>query len=151
MSFRTIEKVITLRAPQKKVWEILTRDDHTRTWYAAFREGSHAVTDWKEGSKAAFLDNDDNGIVGIIETSQPFSLLSLVYTGAIKKGVEDLDGPDAIQVKGGHETYRLTEINGGTELHISLDMDSSFFDYMSKSWDKALEIIQDLAESRQEA
>jgi hypothetical protein len=61
-------------------------------------------------------------------------------------GIEDYESSQATAVKGGRETYILTERNGITNLSIESDMGEEYFDMMSALWDKALEKIKKLAE-----
>ena len=42
---------IAINATPEKVWKVLWTDQTYREWTSAFSEGSHAKTDWKEGSK----------------------------------------------------------------------------------------------------
>jgi hypothetical protein len=145
---KTIKKSIAVNAPKQKVWEVLLNDETTRIWYAEFSAGSHAETDWKIGSKALFTDNSGDGLLGKIVENKNAEILSIEYLGAVVKGQEDYDSDMAKAVKGGMEIYKLTEINGVTELTISCDMDENWFDTMSLAWDRALQKIKALSEGR---
>lgn len=143
---QVLEKEIRISAPKAAVWKTLQDADHLRTWYAAFCDGSQAITDWQEGSKALFVDGTNSGIIARVVSNQPGSLLSLQYTGVIANGKEDYDSVDAQAVIGGREIYRLSENEGSTTLAVTCDMAASYFDWMADAWDKALVIIKDLAE-----
>src|SRR5687768_15774224 len=121
MNKQTIKKTIIIKAPGNQVWNVLTDDDLTRRWYAAFSEGTHAETDWKEGSKVLFTDNTNNGLIGTIAGSKPGELLSIAFTGVVVKGKEDYESELAKSVRGGKETYRLIQENGHTNLYIECD------------------------------
>ncbi|CAN5507420.1 hypothetical protein BH23BAC1_BH23BAC1_24520 [soil metagenome] len=148
MEILTIKKSIEIDAPKEKVWEVLQEDQYTRNWYAEFKEGSHAVTDWKEGSKALFLDNEGNGMIGRIITKKPFEIISIEYDGFIMGGVEDYESEGARATKGTKETYRLSGTNGKTKLDIESDMGKDWFDSMSEAWDRALEKIKELSRQK---
>jgi uncharacterized protein YndB with AHSA1/START domain len=145
---RTIKKSISIHAPKQKVWNVLLNDETTRQWYAEFSAGTHVETDWKVGSKAVFTDNNGDGIIGKIVQNKDAELLSLEYQGAMLKGSEDYEGDMAKAVKGWMEIYKLSEINGVTELTISCDMSENYFDEMSLAWDRALQKIKTLSETR---
>ncbi len=144
---KTIKKSILIQASKEKVWEVLTLDRYTKDWYAVFSPGSYAVTDWKTGSKALFLDHTNSGMLATIEESIPGKSLIVGYTGIVSDGKEDVDSAVAQQYKGGHETYRLTEEKGATRLDISSDMEENMFEMMSDKWEKAFERLKTLAEN----
>ncbi|MBC7874963.1 MAG: SRPBCC domain-containing protein [Ferruginibacter sp.] len=147
MQTKTIKKSIEISTSKEAVWQVLIEDNFTRNWYAEFSEGSHAETDWKKGSKAIFTDNSKCGMVAKVIENKPYELIDLEYEGVVKDGAEDYESEIAKQVKGGHETYRLTEENGTTQLSIACDMAEDYFETMSLAWDKALVKIKSLAES----
>ncbi len=64
-----INHTITINAPLEKVWNILWDDATYRKWTSAFQEGSHAVSDWKQGSPIRFLGpGGQEGMYSVIET-----------------------------------------------------------------------------------
>lgn len=150
MKKQTVKKSIQIKAPKERVWEVLLNDQFTRIWYAEFSKGSHAETDWRVGSKAVFKDDSNTGIIGTIVANAPFELLSLEYTGVVTPNGEDYDGDMAKQLKGGLETYRLSEQNDVTQLSIECDMPESMFESMSLAWDNALQTLRKLSESHPE-
>ncbi len=143
---KTIKKSILINASKEKLWDVLTLDHYTKDWYSAFSPGSYAVTDWKPGSKALFMDQSNSGMVANVVESIPGKSLILEYTGVLSEGREDFDSAIAQQYKGGRETYHLTGENGATRLDISSDMDENMFDMMSDKWEKAFERLKELAE-----
>ncbi|CAN5144318.1 SRPBCC domain-containing protein [soil metagenome] len=143
---KTIHKSIDIAASAEKVWEVLASDTQTKVWYAVFSEGTHADTDWQEGSKIIATDNTGEGLVGMIKESKPGEILSIEYYGWIKEGKEDTESKVAQMMKGAKEIYRLSEKGGATHLDISCDMDEGSYEMMSESWNKAVVMIKDLAE-----
>jgi uncharacterized protein YndB with AHSA1/START domain len=138
-----------INASPQKVWDALFTDTNYPKWTAVFCAGSHAVTDWQQGSKALFLDNKNSGMVGVIDQVIPNELMLIKCTGEIIKGVEDYEGPGAKAVNGALEKYTLKNNNGKTKLVIELsggnfptDMTTFFKDV----WPKALDIVKAIAE-----
>jgi len=143
---QTIEKEVAINAPKEKVWEVLTKDENTRDWYAAFSAGSHAQTDWQEGSKAIFTDHSGCGLIARIIENKPAERLAMQFEGVLTDSREDYDSPAAQAMKGGKEIYRLAGENGTTHLHVWADMDEKYVDMMSVAWDAALVRLKSLAE-----
>ena len=147
MNMRTIKNTVFVNAPKEKVWQVLFDDQYNRSWYAEFSEGTYAETDWKTGSKVIFKDQGENGLIGTIVISNLYELLAIEYTGILIAGKENYDSPDALAMKGGKETYQLTEKDGGTTLMASGDMGEEYYDFMSEAWQRALKKIISIAES----
>ena len=148
MKTKRIKKSIEINAPKEKVWNVLLDDQYTRLWYAAFSEGSHAETDWKEGSKAVFTDNTHSGLISKVTKNKPYEVLSLEYQGVVTGGKEDYESQLAQEIKGGLESYQLTEKDGITSVSIESDMGEEFFDSMSDSWENALKKVKQLSEEK---
>ncbi len=147
MNIVQIKKAIDINASRDTVWQVLTKDEYTRKWYALFSEGTKAETDWKEGSKVLFTDNTGSGLAAKIATNNPPSELIFEYTGFVAGGKEDYESDGAKQVQGGKEIYRLTENSGVTHLATECDMDKQMYDMMAAAWDKAILKIKELAEN----
>ncbi|MCI0449246.1 MAG: SRPBCC domain-containing protein [Chlorobi bacterium] len=137
---------IKINAPRKKVWSVLFDDPTYRNWTSVFAPGSYAETDWKEGSKALFLDGKGNGMVSRIAKSNPHEYLSINHIGIIKDGIEDTQSDEVKKWAGALENYTLNENSGVTELKIDMDSDNEYKDYFSKTWPKALEKVKELSE-----
>ena len=60
---------VKIIAPKEKVWSTLWNDTTYRQWTSAFTPGSHAVSDWNEGSKINFLDGNGSGMFSIIDSN----------------------------------------------------------------------------------
>ncbi|MEJ7769274.1 MAG: hypothetical protein WKF89_15755 [Chitinophagaceae bacterium] len=146
MEKKTINKSIDIQAPKQKVWEVLFDDRFSRIWYVIFSEGTHAITDWVQGSTVVFKDSTECGLLGKVVVNKPFEKLSLEYEGVLMYSKEDYDSEMAVSIKGGLETYVLDEKNGNTLLSIACDMSPDQFESMSHSWDDALLKVKDLSE-----
>ncbi len=138
----------TINAPKERVWNILWDDATYRQWAAPFHEGSHAVSDWKEGSKILFLGPEGSGMTSRIARLIPNEFMSFEHLGEVKNGVEDFA---TAQEKGwawGCENYSLRENGSGTELLVELDSDGNYDEYFNGAFPKALQKVKELAEAQ---
>lgn len=138
---------ISINAPREKVWKVLWDDASYRDWTSFFMEGSHAETDWKEGSKVHFLSPDGGGMLSRIESKIPYEYMSFKHLGVVKGGVEDTDSDEATQWSGAFENYTLKGVNGKTELTVDMDIVENYREYFLKTWPVALERVKALAEN----
>jgi hypothetical protein len=142
---------IAIDAPKEKIWRTLLEDETYREWTSAFSEGSHAVTDWKEGSKILFLNGEGDGMVSRVAVHRPNEYISIQHLGEVKNGVEDTTSDSVKEWAGVHEIYSLTEAEDEEEgllLTVEIDLDEqheSMFDIM---WPKALDKLKELAERK---
>lgn len=137
----------TIAAPADRVWRTMLEDATYREWTAAFAEGSYAVTDWKEGSKAIFLSPSGDGMVARVAVHRPNEFLSLEHLGTVKDGVEDLGSAIAQGWSGAHENYTLKPLdNGQVALTIEMDILPSYREYFEKTWPQALALLKAIAE-----
>ncbi|MDZ4824197.1 MAG: SRPBCC domain-containing protein [Flavobacteriales bacterium] len=137
---------ININAPRETVWDVLWGDKTYNEWTRAFSEGSHAVTDWKEGSKVLFLDGNGSGMVSTIAAKRPNEFMSFKHMGEVKNGVEDLDS-DAVKAwAGSTENYTLTEENGKTNLGVDMEVTEEFEKMFTDIFPKALQLVKELSE-----
>ena len=110
---------------------------------SAFTEGSHAITDWQEGSKVLFLGPDGGGMVSRIAAHRPDEFLLIEHMGELKDGVEHLGAAWA----GVIENYTLEDGGHGCKLRVEMDCPEDHREYMSRTWPLALAKLKSLAES----
>jgi hypothetical protein len=139
---------IDIRAPKDRVWKTLWEDSNYRKWTSAFAEGSHAVTDWNEGSKVLFLDGKGQGMVSRIEKNRPNEYMSIEHLGIVKDGVEDINSEKVKDWQGAHENYTLKEKNGVTTLEVDMDSSEEFKEYFENTWPKALDLVKRISEDK---
>jgi len=137
-----------IRAPKNRVWHALWDDANYRQWTTVFHEGSHAVSDWQEGSKILFLGPEGSGMVSRIARLVPNEFMSFQHLGEMKSGVEDYTSAEAQGWAGALENYTLREKDGGTELSVELDTENSFAEYFAGTFPKALARVKELAEAQ---
>ena len=138
---------IVIHATREAVWHAMLDDEGYREWTAEFAEGSYALTDWKEGSKALFLSPGGEGMVSRIAAHRPNEFLSIEHLGMVKDGVEDTPSGVAEGWAGNHENYTLSDApGGGLLLTVDLDSTDDCKDYFETTWPKALARLKNLAE-----
>lgn len=144
MEKQTFNTVID--ASPEQVWKVLFGEKTYTEWTSVFAEGSTAQTDWNEGSRAVFLDGNNQGMVAKIAKNIPNKFLSIQHLGIIKDGKEDLESDEVKKWAGCHENYTLNTINGKTELIIDMEVTEDYKDYFLKVWPLALNKVKDIAE-----
>lgn len=137
---------VSINAPKEKVWHVLWDDATYPEWTSAFSEGSHAETDWKEGSKIKFLDGKGSGMVSEITTLRPNEYMAFTHKGEIIDGVEDTTSDKVKSWQGALETYTLEENNGVTNLTVTVDIDEEFCEMFKEMFPKALQKLKELSE-----
>ena len=139
---------ITIHASPEEIWNTLFGEATYSLWTAPFAEGSSVKTDWKEGSKALFLDGKGQGMVSMIAKNIPNEYMSIRHLGFYKDGLEDMDSEEVKKWAGALENYTLRPSNGNTELLIDMDISEEYKDYFDDTWPKALEKVKELAEKQ---
>ncbi len=143
---KTLHFSITIHAPAAKVWDILWRDATYRQWTSAFAEGSHAVSDWEEGSKVLFLGPSGEGMFSMIDKKVPNVYMSFKHLGMVKDGKEQPEDEQSKAWSGAKETYTLSQAGDTTQLSVSVDIVESNEPYFSEAFPKALDHVKTLAE-----
>lgn len=139
---------ITIAAPKEVVWDALWEDSSYREWTSAFSEGSHAITDWKKGSKVHFLDGNNQGMFSRIADRRDNEFMSIQHLGLVKDGKEIVDTEKSKEWEG-YENYTLTTVNGKTELVVDLSYGSEAAETVKmfeEIFPKALAKLREIAE-----
>jgi uncharacterized protein YndB with AHSA1/START domain len=139
---------VDIDAPRERVWAVLWDDKTYRDWTSAFMEGSHAIGDWKEGSKIQFLDPSGNGMAAIIEKKVPNERMTFRHIAEIKEGKEH---PAPSSWANAREEYTLKDNGRGTTLTIDTDAADEYKETFEKAFPKALQRLKELATQRQPA
>lgn len=134
---------IEIKASAAKVWQVLWNDITYRKWTSVFHEGSHAVSDWKEGSRIHFLGPGGSGMFSEISSLIEKEKMIFTHLGEVKN-YKELELSDW---KGATEAYFLSEQNGITTLRVELDATGEFKDYFENTFPKAIAIVKELAEN----
>lgn len=141
----------TIDAPRDRIWQTLWEDATYRQWTSAFDPGSHAISDWKPGSKALFLGADGSGMVSRVAEHRPNEYLAFEHLGVVGGGVEDLDSEVARQWRGGRETYALSDADHGVLLKVDVDVADDHRQAFEEAWPKSLTIVKALSEAHDKA
>ena len=140
---------ITISAPRSTVWQIMLDDETYRQWTTVFAEGSYFEGDWNEGSTIRFLTPQKDGMVGVIAENRKYEYLSIEHRGHVLKGVDDTESDEVKKWTPVYENYSFTEVDGGTELTVDIDIPSSYEAYFEGVWPKALKAVKELAEKQE--
>jgi hypothetical protein len=138
---------IDIKAPKEKVWDVLWGDRSYGQWTSVFSEGSHAETDWKEGSKVLFLSADKSGMNSLIAKRKDNEFMSFKHLGVIKEGKEVPPDEKSKEWAGATENYTLAEKAGGTLLTVDMDITEDFESYFDEKFPEALEKVKVLSEN----
>ncbi len=133
---------IRIRAPRARVWKILWDDTTYRQWTSVFAEGSHAESDWQEGSRVRFLGGQGQGLFSRIARLVPNELMIFEHLGEIRNGVEEIDG----RWQGLFETYALFAEGDTTLLRVEVDMPDDYRKMFESIFPQALQKVKALAE-----
>lgn len=139
---------ISINAPASKVWQVLWTDETYRAWTSVFHEGSHALSDWKEGSKVLFLGPDGSGMYSMIEKLITNEYMAFKHLGEVKNFEELPNSEVSAAWAGAIETYTLKEENGTTSLEVTVDVSEEFnmMEYFKAAFPKALDMVKELSE-----
>lgn len=138
---------IKINASKEKVWNVLWDDDTYRKWTSVFMPGSHAVSDWEEGSKILFLSADGGGMTSKIVKKIPNKFMSFQHLGMVKDGKE-IPATDVVNTwQGMFENYTLDEMEGITHLVVTMDATEEMENYFKDIFPKALAMVKALAEN----
>ena len=117
--------VILIEAPIEKVWEALTKGEHTRHFWA----GRSVQSDWKLGSRVEFRMDTDNSLQHsgtVLEVDPPKRLVMTFYVDSAKE-------PEPAS----RVTYELSEFHGATRLtliHDDFIAGGKTYDGVSQGW-----------------
>lgn len=136
-----------INAPREKLWDIMLNKGTYEEWAKAFGEGSRYEGDWNEGSEIKFLAGDSGmGMASRIKESRRPKFVSIEHMGIVKDGIIDTTSDDAKKWAPSFENYTLTEVDGGTELSVSVDVPSEYKSMFEESWPVALQLLKEMAE-----
>jgi len=140
---KRLEFSIDIKADATKIWKALWSDQGYRAWAAVFYEGSYIVIDkWEEGSTIHFLGADKSGIYSVIEKYRPSEMIKFKHVGNVKEGVTQPLDSETLEWSGATEVYQIKRREGFNILQVQLDVMDEHFDFMTKTFPKALEVIK---------
>lgn len=134
---------LDIGAPPARVWSVLWDDASYRDWTSVFSEGSHAVSDWHEGSPIRFVGPEGSGMLAVIERKVANERMVFRHVTEIRGGQEQ---PPAAWA-GALESYTLTPRDGGTDLVVEVDTAEEHAASFRDLFPKALARVKALAEA----
>jgi len=138
---------IQINASRQKVWEVLWNEDSYTEWTSVFGEGGSVDTDWKEGSKIAFLSATGDGMSSRIAKKIPNQYMSFLHVAEIKDGVEQPLNEESKKWSGATENYTLSDLKDGTKLDVDMDITDDHEAFFREKFPGALEKVKELAEA----
>ena len=85
-------------------------------------------------------------MLSVIAENGPHERLSIKPIGVVNPGIDDTDSDAAKSWTTGYDNYTLTEIDGGTELTVHMDVLPKYQAFFANAWPRALEALTKLAE-----
>lgn len=77
----TLKHTLEIDAPPGEVWRVLTTPELVREWAAAYQDGLHIRTSWREGEPVAWKEADGRTRAGgTVAAVRPEKLLKFEYT-----------------------------------------------------------------------
>jgi uncharacterized protein YndB with AHSA1/START domain len=143
---KTLKFSVHIAAPREIVWNTLWNEDSYRKWTSIFRDGTYAISDWKEGSKILFMTPSGEGINSVITRKIPNERMSFRHMGMIRDENGKFSTEEANEVSGSLENYFLHEEEGITELKVEIDAPDESVKYFESTFPLALRKIKELAE-----
>jgi hypothetical protein len=145
METLSYEKVIN--APKQKIWDILWSPETYGEWTQFFSPGSVMKSDWQVGGKTYFLNAEGKGLISTIDSLEQPDQVIFKHLGTVdKEGNEDTRSKEVMEWSGFFEKYILIDFDGRTKLHIEIQTEKDWREYMDNGFTKGLEVIRNLAE-----
>ena len=77
----TLKHTLEIDAPPNEVWRVLTTPELVREWAAAYQDGLHIRTSWREGEAVTWKEADGRTRAGgTVAAVRPEKLLKFEYT-----------------------------------------------------------------------
>jgi uncharacterized protein YndB with AHSA1/START domain len=143
----TIHFTTHINAPREKVWDIMLGKETYNQWTKAFDPGSQYIGSWEEGAAIQFVGEDSQmGMASKIKENRKSEFVSIEHIGIVKDGVIDTTSDDAKKWSPSFENYTFKEVDGGTELSVSIDVMPEYKEMFEEMWPRALILLKELAE-----
>jgi len=85
-----LKRSLEIDAPATEVWRVLTSPELVREWAAAYQDGLHIRTSWREGDPMAWkTQGGDTAAAGTVAVFQPQKLLRFEYASDDSGGFPD--------------------------------------------------------------
>ncbi len=146
---KTLQFSKEIKAPARKVWDLLWNEDTYAQWTSGFNPdgGSVMKSDWQVGGKTLFLDSEGrNGMVSTIKSkNEPYEMV-FEHLGEVVDGKEDTTSERVKGWAGSLEEYHLSEKDGITTLIATTTTDEKWAEMLTAGFNKGLAVLKELAE-----
>nr|WP_294939569.1 SRPBCC domain-containing protein [uncultured Flavobacterium sp.] len=144
---KKVQFTTRINAPKERVWQVLWDDPTYREWTSVFSEGSKAISDWQEGSKIHFLNENNDGMYSTIDKRIDNEIMNFKHIGNVKNGEELPVVGTTESWSGSTENYTLSEAGGSTILTVEMDIVPDYLDFFNEKFPQAFEKIKTLSEA----
>ena len=144
---KQLEFKININCTAERLWFCLWESEYYKQWTSVFTPGSfYKTTAFTQGSNIHFLSPEGHGMYSRIETLEPNKYIAFKHLGDIKDFQElplENNPPDWMNAL---ETYTITQLKQGVELHVKADTIDDCVSYMEKTFPLALLELKKIAE-----
>jgi hypothetical protein len=144
---KTLEFVVQIQSPRSAVWDAMLGPATYMDWTSPFCEGSYYKGSWTQGGKIQFFAPNGDGMSAVIAENRIHEHISIRHLGEISGGVEDFTSEKVRAWAPAYENYTFSDIPGGTELRVSVDVTLEYEKYMRETYPRALQRLKALCES----
>ena len=135
---------IKINATKRKIWAVLWEDQTFREWANLIDEGTYMKGELKEGGEVEFISSVNGyGVTSFVERLIPEEFVSLKHLADTQEYGSDHREKEWT---GGSESYRLSEVEGLTELTLIMDVPDDLENYFSTVYPSVLSSIKALSE-----
>lgn len=145
---KTLQFTIKIDASPETVWKGLFEPENYTTWTSIFTKGSFYKTDsFTEGSRIHLLTPEGEGMYSILDRIEENRYLAFRHLGLVSSFEEQPLDEAAKSWTNSLETYRLTAVEGGTNLEVNVDSADEYIIYMNEKFPAALSALKELCEN----
>lgn len=143
---KKLEFSVQISAPRSAVWDTMLAPATYAQWTSEFCEGSHFKGSWAQGDKIQFLAPNGDGMTAVIAENRHREYISIRQLGDIVGGVEDVTSDKVRAWAPAYENYTFSDLPGGTEIKVDVEVTPDFVEYMMRTYPKALDKLKMLCE-----
>lgn len=138
---------IIINAPREKVWDTMLGAETYTEWTTPFSPGSRFIGSWEEGSEIRFTDAEGKGgMFSKIKENRKPEFISIEHVGIISDGVVDTTSDEVKKWTPSFENYTFTEVDGGTQVDVDMDISEEYKEQFDDMWPKALAKLKEIVE-----
>jgi hypothetical protein len=102
---------------------------------------------WQEGSEIRFTDAEGkSGMFSKIKENREPEFISIEHLGILVNGEVDITSDEVKKWAPAFENYTFTEVDGGTQVDVDMDINQEYKAQFEDMWTKALAKLKEIAE-----